>query len=269
MQSQNVTFGNSGNNKSFFGVAKDAAINVGGTMLIGGAAGSAAGHLVALVPHKPNAAQLNHQYVDIFEKAVMNNDLPEFLKNKAGDIAKNAQPIASNISKLNEKAATGSKLLDKIAKNSKDDILKNDEFLTKASEFLGADKKLIEKNSLENVTNMIKSHLGVLKPALESENASLQLEKAAFITEARTVDDIVEIAKKGAKHLRKRTIVGVGIAIGIMGALTLNLLKTYGVIGKKSNVQQNPAMPAKQAPSDVAANLNGASAIKPLGTHQG
>ena len=71
-----------------------------------------------------------------------------------------------------------------------------------------------------------------------------------FIKKASELKDSVinKYAQDGAKHLRKRTIIGAGIAIGAGVALVLNLLRTYGVIGKKGAPDNQTAPNPASAP---------------------
>lgn len=233
-----ITFGNEQNNGgSVLGAIKDSAVNVGITALAGGTAGAVGGKIAALTPYKPSEEAMNFQYGDIFIKAAKKDELPDYIKDKGDDITgvveKCRNLFKANAGLIKEMAETES-LYNQIKKTTEEEI-KSEEFQTKLKEFFKEKVEKIPEGGYKKEEALRKAEERYDKIC---ENLKRIDEKCgelqdSFIKSAAKDEKICDIAEKGAKHLRKRCFVGAGIAIGITGALILNLLKTYGVIGKK------------------------------------
>ena len=94
-----------------------------------------------------------------------------------------------------------------------------------------------------------------------------------FATKAVSNKNIKELAEKGAKHLRAKTIVGTAVAIGVVGALFLNILKTFGVIKPKRKKAQAQTL-SQQDMNALASQIQQAQSQAfpsqtQRGTHQG
>ena len=233
-----ITFGNEQNNGgSVLGAIKDSAVNVGITALAGGTAGAVGGKIAALTPYKPSKEAMNLQYGDIFVKAARKDELPDYIKDKGDDITGAVEKCRSLFkanAKLSLKMAETKNLHAQVQKMTEEEI-KSEEFQTKLKEFFKEEAEKIPEGGYKKEEALRKAEEYYDKTCknLERINEKCGELQDSFIKGASKDEKICDIAEKGAKHLRKRCFVGAGIAIGITGALILNLLKTYGVIGKK------------------------------------
>ncbi len=195
--SNQISFGNNSKDGSFFSAIKDSVINTGSTALIGGAIGAAGGKIVSAInSHPPTPSEIAFQYGDMFEKTLAGGKVPEYLKAGGDDIVQ-------------------------IAKKG---IITNNHIKTlvkTAEKFQGEEAG---QKYLEKITK------GIFNKSEKLSNLQNEFVQKLSSLKNSNIDDI---ASKGAAALRKDSVKGAGIAIGVIIALTLNLLKTYGVIGKK------------------------------------
>ena len=241
-----ITFGNEQNNGgSVLGAIKDSAVNVGITALAGGTAGAVGGKIAALTPYKPSEEAMNFQYSDIFIKAAEKDELPDYIKDKGDDIT-GAVKKCRNLFKANTgliKKMNETESLYKQIQETAEEEIKSEEFQTKLKEFFKEKAEKIPEGGYkkEEALQKIKERYDKILKNLGKINEKYGGLQDSFIKSASKDVEISDIAEKGAQHLRKRCLVGAGIAIGITGALILNLLKTYGVIGKKQTTAANQA----------------------------
>lgn len=260
LMSQSVSFGRSEGGPGIsgtLGAVKDSFLNVGLTAVVGGTVGGAAGKLAALTPYKPTVAQMQFQYADMFEKAIIRKDIPDFIKNAGGDfvqLTEIGKQTAEYASQLATEAAE-TKILYGAVQEASDEIISGSEFKTKITEFFkGKETKIADADyTKEGLLSKLKEHFDKIREQSELKGKLFNSVNEDFVKKAENLGDcdMKTLAEKGAKHLRKRSIIGAGIAIGIIGALTLNILKTYGVIGRRRPVQNQGAAQA-QNPSGTA-----------------
>lgn len=101
--------------------------------------------------------------------------------------------------------------------------------------------------SKEEVVGVFEKHIKKADKLIEKIKNGAPKEKLDtylddFIKKAGESPKAKEIAEKGAKHLRKCTMVGIGAAIGIIGALVINILHTNGILkfGRKKQASVQP-----------------------------
>lgn len=263
MINNSISFGNSeSKGLSVLGAVKDSALNVGLTAVAGGAIGGVAGKIASLTPYTPSKEAINMQYGDMFLKATMKEELPDYIARKGDDIvdsvklgaklfrkdielgiqAKNAEQLYELVKTLPEAELRGEKV---------QGVLK--EFFEGTAEMMPVDKA-----SREQLMDGIKARFQKMLRGSDSINKKFQGLQETF-TDAVSKDfKIQDMVERSARDLRKNAIIGAGIAVGVVGALVLNILKTYGVIGKRQN-------------SAPANNLAGAqnNISQPLKTTQG
>lgn len=257
MQVQAVSFGNNQQNSNagnLFGAVKDSFLNVAATAALGGAAGGAVGKLASLTPYTPDKAALNMQYADMFQRALKKDEIPEHIKNAGDDfvqMVKSSKDLQKDIlditADLTDKAN-----LKILVTEAKDEMIQQQGFQETIKNTLkeAADKipeggytknEVLER--LKDIPTDGKELAEKIKDATKASQEKLSGFYDDFIKKAGELKDSVinQYAQDGAKHLRKTSIIGAGIAIGAMGALILNILKTYGIIGKKGAPAQGQA----------------------------
>lgn len=251
---QSGTFGN------IIGSVGSSALNVGVTVGAGAGVGACIGKLASLTPYKPSAAALEHQYIDILEKAAMQKKTPEYIKN-AGEEVFNAFKVAKRAIRRNwnyeskfRKAQQIEELVERLT-SPKADLTSTLKGYTANLQNIAKGILKIDKDasvtSEELINKLVEKHEKLIETLEKRKPADTKSLTNAFIEKASQNNDIKELAETGAKHLRKTSIVGIGMAIGIVGALVINLLNTNGVIklGKRTqNKQQNTGMPAVNVP---------------------
>ncbi|MCD7740428.1 MAG: hypothetical protein LUH11_03670 [Candidatus Gastranaerophilales bacterium] len=241
-----VSFGGSeSKGGSFFSSLKDSAINVASTVAAGTAAGALGGKIASLKPYTPNAAALDFQYADMFQKALRNETTPEYIKN-AGDkftkLVDSARACTNILDETTGKLYTGDTLLQTV-KNLPEGNIAADEIQNSAKTFLKSENMDIPQGTLtkDKITQSLQKINEKLYDKIKETSKTIDGKRSEFaekIAEAKN-PRVDELANKGAKHLRNKSVIGAGIAIGVIGALVLNLLKTYGIIGKKHPKSQN------------------------------
>ncbi|MCD8024253.1 MAG: hypothetical protein LUE64_01830 [Candidatus Gastranaerophilales bacterium] len=233
--------------QSITGALRDSFVNIGATVAIGGGAGAAAGKAASLLPFKPDSTALNFQYEDMFERAISNEDTPDYLKKASGklqDIIKNSKQTVTDFENASVLKSNTDSLLETVKVAADDTIADTNiqDCVKKIIKDSGAEPQegVMSKSAITEALEKIQAELN---EKLKIGKKSYDEAKSGFISEIQqntANKEAQEIAKKGAKHLRSRTLIGAGIAIGISLALVLNLLKTYGVIGRKNvNLAQN------------------------------
>lgn len=259
----NISFTNNENQPpqrgNFFGALKDSFLNVAGTAAAGGALGAGAGKLVSLTPYKPSETALNFQFADMFEKTVKSDEIPDFIKQSGDEIkgfVKQGQKFAGDYNGIidsMEKIALKQKVQEMaeeaIAEEKTQSFIR--EFFKDAKDAVpdGGYKKADILERLKDVATDEKTVEG-LKERKNTIEEQFENIRQGFIKKASELKDSIinKYAQDGAKHLRKRTIIGAGIAIGAGVALVLNLLRTYGVIGKKGAPDNQTAPNPASAP---------------------
>lgn len=245
-----------GSQRGFLKTVGGSLINVGATIGAGAAVGGGIGKLASLTPYKPKAAELEYQFKDMFVKAAKNEEAPEHIRN-LGDSVSSLVNSYKQLAKKTEFATNNcvcyNGCLEAVKKISEEEI--------KDKKFQTAIKKIIKGKMSENgytkeqiverLTNKIARTTNFLEK--NSENANNIL--GDFCKKASANERMTELATKGAKHLRSKAIIGVGIGVGIISALVLNILKTYGVLKLpklgKNQAQQNP-LPNGVSPEMIA-----------------
>ncbi len=259
---QNVSFGSSGTQKrSIFSDIKNSAINVGTTALVGGTIGAIGGKIGTLVPYKPSEAAINFQYADMFEKATNANKIPECLKDTGDDI----KNLISKGQKIKSKSNTIKNYYNKLVEfvgnlsKVKPNEYNSDEIQTQIKNFFKDSAKNIPEGGYNqaNVVQKIESKTDKINKILTSQSKKFSEYQEKFVDIIKNLknENLESIAKKGAKHLRNRAIIGTGIAIGVVGALIFNILNTYGLIGRKA---QASAPPTNQNPPQAQPDNNAA-----------
>ena len=218
------------------------AINVGATIGAGAAVGAGVGKLASLTPYKPSAADLNFQYKDMFERAVRVKEPPSYIKDAGDEFVKLFKEgrTAHVTDSINNAALLKGQQIEKLINDiaisaSNNPLLKkmkgvNDEQIQQQVKKILKDKsgeKLTNEQMVEGLANKLQrlsEWMGKRKPSNMDELSTQFAEKAG------SNPRIKELAEKGAKYLRNKSIIGVGIAVGVLGALTLNILKTYGIL---------------------------------------
>lgn len=246
MQTGAVTFGSGGNSKSssVFGAVKDSALNVGVTAGAGILAGGAVGKIASLIPSKTSEAAIKFQYGDMFERLTRTSEVPKYLQGKGEEIVQAAQEGISlrNTVKALKQKWQETNIMGAAVTNATEDAIKQESFQTKIREFLqdAADKVPEGGYTKDGILERLKTSYDGLEEAIESKSGALLKMQGDFAEKLKNLGDtdITALAEKGAKHLKARSIIGAGMAIGLIAALTLNILKTYGVIGRKPNANQ-------------------------------
>ncbi len=237
---------------SVIGAIGSSLLNVGLTVGAGAAAGGAAGKIASLIPSKPSEAALEHQYKDMFQKAARNTEeLPKYLENmEAGakeiikDIIKRGQGVNVAQNAKNAEFATVMEIAQTAAAHTDETI--------KAPEVQEQIKNLFkdaavptggyEKAGIKQRLDKMAETIGA---ASETNKATLGKIEEEFVSKVKGqgFENIQELAKDGAKHLRKTTLIGAGIGVGVFVALAINLFNSFGSIGKKymSKGQQGQA----------------------------
>lgn len=240
---QNVSFGNNKDSRpSFFSTVKTAAAETIVPVVAGGALGGGVGKLVSLTPYKPKEDMLQIQYKDMFQKALKSEELPDYIKTAGGDFVD-----ITNKGKIAYKELK--KVDDLLSLAESTQIIKDKKIAS--SDFQSILKEILGENNFANKEEILKAIEAKLEPLKESYDTHRENYKAAldsFVEKACEEDKIVDIAKKGAKQLRKRCIIGAGIMIGAFGALILNVLRTNGAFNfKKPKAAQEAAGQTQQA----------------------
>lgn len=262
MINNSISFGNSDkSNGSIFGAIKDSALNVGFTAVAGGALGGIGGKIASLTPYKPSTSAIEAQYGDMFLKAGIKEELPEYISNMGDEVAsavkKGAELVKEDIA-IGVKVSNADKLYS-IIKTLPEDDLSKDNIQKALKEFFGDKSDFAFKDAKKDeIIEAIKNKFKELMEKSKDINNEFSTLKGQFIESASKDYRVQTMAEKAAKDLRRNAMVGAGIAVGVFGALVLNILKTYGIIGAKH----------KQAPVN---NATGAvnNAMQPLKTTQG
>ena len=229
MINNSVSFGNSDSKGvSILGAVKDSALNVGLSAAVGGVVGGIGGKIASFTPYKPTGA--------IKEGAKLVKD----------DVA------------LGVKANSADKLYSVIKSIPDADLGKESVQKALGEFFNGADDFAFKNATKDEITEAIKEKFKNILKESEGVNKKFCELREKFIENVSQDFRVQELVSKSAKDLRKNAMIGAGVAIGIIGALVLNLLNTYGVIGKRQ----------KSAPAN---NLAGAqnNISQPLKTTQG
>jgi len=235
-----ITFGKGQNSGgSILGAVKDSVINVGATAALGAAAGALGGKVATLKPYTPSTEEINYQLRDIFVKAGFKDQLPDYIKNKGDDVVsavkKSSRLIKSDIA-LNEKINEAS-LLYSIAEQASDTDFKGEKVQNALKKFFHLKNPPENGYTKEGAKKALKERTEKILNTSVKINKQFNTLQDDFIKNEAVLNDgkIQELAQSGAKHLRNREIIGAGIAIGVIGAFVLNILNTYGVIGKKKS----------------------------------
>lgn len=229
------------------------ALNVGVTIGAGAGVGACVGKLASLTPYKLSAAAMEHQYADMFVKAVNLPETPEYMKglSEITSVVSNAKKIGlceNKKARIENIKTLCNKLKDEVKNNA--DAIKDDGLQKYAKKLL----KSKSENSLtaDEITGALEGHIKKADKLLEKIDNKISkktMEDAfgEFAEKAKNCDVTKKLAENGAKHLRKNAVIGAGIAIGVLGALVINLLHTNGLIklGKRTQKDQPTAnMPA-------------------------
>lgn len=262
MINNSVSFGNSDSKGvSILGAVKDSALNVGLSAAVGGVVGGIGGKIVSFTPYKPTQAALNAQYGDMFLKMGLREELPDYIRNLGDDVTgaiKEGAKLVKDDVALGVKANSADKLYSVIKSIPDADLGKESVQKALGEFFNGADDFAFKNATKDEITEAIKEKFKSILKESEGVNKKFNELRENFIETASQDFKVQELVSKSAKDLRKNAMIGAGVAIGIIGALVLNLLNTYGVIGKRQ----------KSAPAN---NLAGAqnNISQPLKTTQG
>lgn len=244
MINNSVSFGkNTGSSGGVLSSVASSALNVGVTAGVGAGIGAGIGKLASLTPCKIKPQDLNFQFEDMFVSAIKNRETPSYLKGAGGDvidIVKQGKEVSKKINMATQnvnKYASLSQFVNALP----DEEIKN-------ADFQSGIKKIIKGKMPEG--GFSKKEI-LEKLAIKGEKASKFINDSCekltqtsneFATKAASNENLKELAEKGAKHLRAKTIVGTAVAIGVVGALFLNILKTFGVIKPKRKNAQAQAL---------------------------
>ncbi len=242
--------------------ALSSAANVAVTIGAGAAVGGGIGKLASLTPYKPKAGELNFQYADMFEKSFRQDGTPDIIKKAGGEVEKLYEKYISKaklpFAKTTLAYEEAAYMYENLASDTKGILIKNQEVQDKLKTLLGKEPPK-EGFSIEEALTGLKDKTiaagSRLREALKAKDELRQ----EFIDKASKNEALTEIATKGAKHLRKRAIIGVGVGIGVAAALVLNILNTYGIIGKRkvaNNGAQNSASMQPQATQPTQINTS-------------
>ncbi len=241
--SEQVSFNGGGVSAGgILGAVKDSAINVGATAVAGGVIGAAGGKLVSLKPYTPNSTAMEAQYRDMFLRAgnaSSAGEVPEYLKDKGDDVlnlVKKSGRILKRNSELTERANEIATMGQAVSR-ADNATFSGNKFQSLIAEFFKDKPEKIPEGGYtkEGVVERLQTSLGKIDKISKRLGEKYAPLSDEFVEKAAKNEEIKEIAEKGAKHLRKRSIIGAGIAIGVCAALVLNLLRTYGVIGRKKS----------------------------------
>lgn len=216
---------------------KDTAVVATTGLAIGGFGGK----LATLASYKPSQAALDLQYGDIFSKAIGGKGVSKILKDAGDDVislinkGKGVKSIAS------QKAETD--LILKSLSGVSEKEFASDEVQDAVKSLFKKNKKIQEGGfSKEEILSKLKVRSDKFRKALKDKFGVTSLDevKASFIEKVKGLKNkqIDDIAEKGAKHLRNKSIIGAGMAIGLIGMLVLNVLKTSGIIKPKAKSAQ-------------------------------
>ena len=253
-----VSFGQQqGGIKSAIGAVGSSALNVGVTVGAGAGVGALAGKLASLAPYTPSAADLNHQYHDMFIRAINSKETPEYMKEGADTL----KGIVGDARKIFVKSKTHLKRLGQAGRikgvcETAIEEIKADAKVASDESIQAYAKKLLKSKSeaplsKEEVLGAFEKHIKKADKLIEKIKNGAPKEKLDtylddFVKKASESPKTKELAEKGAKHLRKCTMIGVGAAVGIIGALVINILRTNGIL-KLGRRKQASA----QAPNNI------------------
>ena len=259
MNIQSVSFGKqTGTRGGILGSVGGSLLNVGATVGVGAGIGAGIGKLASLTPYTPTAADLKYQYADMFERAVGTKETPSYIQ-EAGDkftnlVAKGKKLLKSG--RCAQRNGINLEVCRSAAENATDEVIKS-------SEFQRGIKKIIKGKmpeggfTREQIIERLAQKSEKTAEFLQKNGKKITETAEEFVDSAASCPRMKELAEKGAKHLRNKTIVGAAIAIGVIGALVLNILKTYGILKfrmpKKmqervmQQAQSNPALKAQLA----------------------
>lgn len=276
--------------KGFMQSVGGSLINIGTTIGAGACVGGGIGKLASLTPYKPNAAALENQFIEMFTTATRADEAPKYIKNAGDEFIKLFKQGRETFVYNKETEAAVNKLFSISEVIDRLDNVKAGSYSKAKSEkiisgFQDFAKKILKIDSdkpltLEQMQKGLNKEHGKLIDFINNRKAPFDPEKLkrAFAEKAGSSDEIKELATKGAKHLRNKTVIGVGIAAGVIGALALNILNTYGLLKIKlpkglvnklnKNKQQQNITPEMLAQLQQAQSLN--QGQKPnIGTTQG
>ncbi len=264
MINNSVSFGKSeSKGPSIFGAIKDSAVNVASTAVLGGTVGAIGGKIASLTPYTPSKAALDAQYADLFVKTTLKDQVPDYIAKKGDDVV-DAVKLGAKLFKkdieLGIQASNADKLYT-IVTSLPESELRSENVQKSLKEFFKgtAENMPVDKASREQIAEGIKARFKKFMRGSASLNEKFKSLQDTF-TDAVSKDfKIQNMVEKGARDLRRNAMIGAGVAVGIIGALVLNILKTYGVIGKKGK-QEAPVYNLAGAQGNIS---------QPLKTTQG
>ncbi len=235
----------------------DSVIQQGKNMLIGAAAGTAAGGAVSLVaPVSKN--KIAQEVTDYFVKNIDKNDPQkakvladalftkkkyddnEFLSQIVNEIKKSPNKISKFSDKIKELLENIGKPLSEGAELKADEVIKTFETYIKQNE--------VTKGQFESAVNT----LNEIADGFRKSAADMVKEYFNKPRKQRAADDIVAIAKKAAKSSQRAKIIGTAAGVGMIIMMFSELFEN--VFSKKSSKVPNAAQ-----------NV----ALDKLNTHQG
>lgn len=215
---------------------KDTAVVATTGLAIGGLGGK----LATLAPYKPSQIALNCQYEDIFDKAVAGKGIPEYLK-KAGDDVALLIDKGRRLGTCAARKKGADELLEFLS--TRPEEFKSDNFQNAVKSFFKGSKKIQEGGfTKDEILEKLKGCSERCGKVLKEKFNDTKLDdvRNSFVEKVKNLKNaqIDDIAEKGAKHLRNKSIVGAGMAIGLVSMLILNVLKTSGIIKPKAKTAQ-------------------------------
>ena len=243
-----VSFGSekSGGMGNVISAMGKSALNVGVTAGAGAAVGAGVGKLVTLVPYKPTADALRHQYTGMLGSAIISGETPSYAGEAGGKLASIIQKGKElfKIGGYAEKNYGIYQTCSGVIQDATDEAIKDGVFQKSIKKIIKG--KMPEGGfSREQMLERLSKKMDRTREFLKTTSKNMNKVTEEFIETAGSSEKAKELAEKGAKHLRNKTIVGASIAVGVLSAFVINILKTYGVlkfpkIGAK--VQQNQGM---------------------------
>lgn len=255
-QISQVAFTSGGEHKrSFLGDVASSALNVGATVGAGAAVGSIGGRIASLVPYKIKDADIAFQYGDMFCRAAQSETATDLLKSTTGTVKDLIQEGKNCIAIQNgykEQAQTAAEFLAGVMETA-DDAFSGAEVQDKIKSFFRdtADKIPTGGYTKEGVKTRLQDSIEHAVNNHKAQNEYFANIKERFVQAARAAGDtnLEEVAKKGAKALRNRSIIGAGIAIGVITALALNIMKSFKsarAVSAPAPAQKNPGIGTTQ-----------------------
>jgi len=236
MQNVQMTGNGQGKKRGLLGTICHTAVTVGGTAALGGGVGAAAGGLASLAPmsakNKLVRTELKDVFVNMAEQAASGTStLPEYLKNAgeqisaAGDYVKFAKPAAEMSRQIDLRNV---KQMLEVDENSLRGVIGQafEHFGVQAPEGYADDLQGAKNKILEIINKAIDPNIDVSENAqktiaekLSGAAKSLNDSISKYIENAPKKDELISLAKKEAKRVRRCNLVGRFAAIGATAAL--------------------------------------------------